>query len=63
MMKIGQALLQSTRSQSVSEHHQVVIVHPDEITVPAHAIYSLSEFRVDLAVLVPICGIKLAPGR
>src|SRR5437867_13127509 len=63
VMKVGKLLPDSAKAQVLSQHHQVVIMHPYEIAVPCYTFYAIRKFSIDRAIAGPICRVELTARR
>src|SRR5262249_44225496 len=62
-MKIGKPLDDATSAQVFGQHHQMVVMHPDEIAVPGDAFDSIRKFCVHRTITGPVRRIELTARR
>jgi hypothetical protein len=59
VMKISEPELDTSLSQHMPTHHQVIIMHPDEISRRRDLLDGISKFSIYIAVDLPRCGVEL----
>ena len=59
VMKIAKPLNDFARAEVSSKHHQVIILHPDEIAGTRHEFHCISKLIIHTAIAIPICRVKV----